>query len=186
MRLINEQMQRSCEDGQPRAAGFAEKLREAHAGHAAARQEIIGDQLPELLGQASAEGEKQLEVVQTILDSGIAGQTVSKTDIKCVHAQVADHLCRSSSNAVASMLLQHLEERGISIHGDEQCKVQCDLRVPEREARAHWWYEPSKNKWKLRKRARRRDEQRADRQHREGHGCDETQASSPQQQAAEE
>lgn len=74
VRLINEQMQRSCEDGQPRAAGFAEKLREAHAGHAAARQEIIGDQLPELLGQASAEGEKQLEVVQTILDSGIAGR----------------------------------------------------------------------------------------------------------------
>jgi len=51
-----------------------------------------------------------------------------------------------------------LEARGTPVHGDDDCCAQCDLSVPEGEARRRWWYEPAKNKWKLRKKLQRRKE----------------------------
>ena len=49
------------------------------------------------------------------------------------------------------------------VRGDSDCCAQCNLAVPESEARAKGaWYEPSKNKWKLRKKnARKRSLRRA-------------------------
>ena len=40
--------------------------------------------------------------------------------------------------------------------GDAACCAQCDPALPEAEARATWWYEPVKNRWKLRTRQMRR------------------------------
>ena len=94
--------------------------------------------------------------METVLASGIAGQTRSKTDIKCVHAQIADGLCRSNANGVAVELMRRLEERGGAMADGDVCKAQCDLALPEGEARNTWWYEPVKNKWKLRKKQARR------------------------------
>ena len=105
---------------------------------------------------AAADGEEQSRITEMMLASGIAGQTIGKIDVKCVHAQLADHLCRSESNGVAAELLRRLELRGTEVDGNEACRVQCDLAVPEAEAREVWWYEPSKNKWKLRKEKQRR------------------------------
>ena len=130
---------------------LAALLDAAHAGHAAARHEIIGERLPDLIESAAEDSEEQSRILRLILSSGIAGQTRSKTDIKCVHAQLGDHLCRSSSNGVAKELMRRLEERGVDVDGDDDCCSQCNLAIPEGEARQMWWYEPNKNKWKLRK-----------------------------------
>lgn len=150
VRLLNAELE------DPTNAGAAAGLEEAHAGHAAARHEIIGERLPGMLAEAEAAGPEQAAVVRTVLKSGIAGQTRSKLDVKCVHAQLADTLCRSGSNAVGASLLERLAERGVPLRGSDDCCAQCDLAVPESEARERWWYEPSKNKWKLRKRLLRR------------------------------
>lgn len=96
-----------------------------------------------------------------ILGSGIAGQTRAKADIKCVHAQLADGRCRSDSNGVAAELTRRLERRGVDPRGHAQCRAQCDCRVPESEARAKWWYEPAKNRWKLRRRQQLRKARRS-------------------------
>jgi hypothetical protein len=135
---------------------LAALLVEAHIGHAKAREELVGERMAELLEVAEAAGEEQQQVVEMVLASGIAGQTRTKTDIKCVHAQLGDHLCRSASNGVAAELLRRLEaDRQVEVQGNCECCNQCNLAVPESVARREWWYEPSKNKWKLRKTARR-------------------------------
>ena len=46
------------------------------------------------------------------------------------------------------------------VNGDAACCVQCNLRVPEQQARQSWWYEPAKNRWKLRKRQEQRKQKR--------------------------
>ena len=141
---------------------LAAQLEEAHEGHCRARHEIIGDRLPALRANAAEAGEEQAATVDWILQSGIAGQTRSKVDIKCVHAQLGDHFCRSESNAVAAELLRRLGERGAPADGCADCHAQCDLTLTESEARARWWYEPAKNKWKLRTRMRKRKAKRAE------------------------
>jgi hypothetical protein len=72
------------------------------------------------------------------------------------HAQLADYLCRSGDNGVGALIVDRLEKRGVSVDGDDFCRNQCDLCTPVAEAMQGWWYEPSKNKWKLRKRFRNR------------------------------
>ncbi len=138
VKRINEEL------GEPRNAHLARALNEAHAGHAVARHEIVGARLGAVEREARAAGAEQEKVVQTVLASGIAGQTRSKLDIKCVHAQLADHLCRSSTNSLGADLLRRLEERGVATRGDENCCAQCSLHVPEAEARRTWWCVPSR------------------------------------------
>lgn len=138
------------------AGGLMGALDEAHAAHSAARRELIGDRLPALLAEAAADGPVQTQTANLVLDSGIAGQTRSKVDVKCLHAQLADHLCRGESNGVGAHLIERLTARGVETRGTAACRAQCDLRVPESEARATWWYEPEKNHWKIRKKLRRR------------------------------
>lgn len=157
---INGELRASAEAAtdDPSKPTLAQMLQAAHEEHAAARAELIGDRLPRLLADAAADGAEQERIVSMVLTSGIAGQTRTKLDIKCVHAQLADHLCRSESNGVAEMLLRRLEARGTAVRGDDVCRAQCDLGIPESEARGRWWYEPVKNKWKLRKQKHRRKE----------------------------
>jgi len=135
-------------------------LKEAHRKHAAARLTLFGDRLEESLDAAapdsfarSAEG---AAVLEHIVGSGIAGQTQDKADVKCLHAQTADYLCRNGDNAIGGLILDGLEARGVDVRGDTACHNQCNLATPLEQARHGWWYEPSKNKWKLRKTARRR------------------------------
>ncbi len=162
VRAINDEVRAYIGSGDGRSGSdLAAELESAHIGHAAARREIIGERLQHVLDEAAAAGEEQRRIAAMVLDSGIAGQTRSKVDIKCIHAQLADHLCRSQSNGLAAELVRRLEARGVDVHGIDECRAQCDLSVPESAARASWWYEPMKNKWKLRKRQHRRKEKRA-------------------------
>ena len=125
---------------------LAADLHTAHGEHAAARKQILGDRLSAVLEEADTTGPESRRIADMVLDSGIAGQTRTKVDIKCVHAQVADHLCRSKSNGVGAELLRQLEARGIDIEGNDACHHQCNPEVPEAYARSQWWYEPAKNK----------------------------------------
>jgi len=169
---LNEEVRSSaCRDGMDQTAdgtareaiddSLAAKLRQAQEEHAAARLELIGDRLPDVLEEAAAAGEEQERIAAMVLESGIAGQTRTKVDLKCVHAQLADHLCRSHSNGLAADLLKRLEDRGVPVRGDDSCHMQCNCNIPEHVARSQWWYEPAKNKWKLRKKQNRRKQKRA-------------------------
>ena len=68
-------------------------------------------------------------------------------------------VCKLQANGVGDLILQRLAERGVSAEGDSSCKNQCDLCKPVEEAMGGWWYEPNKNKWKLRKKFRNRQAQ---------------------------
>lgn len=83
-----------------------------------------------------------------MLECGIIGvRQENLDDIKCVHAQVADHLLRGE-NAIGETCLEHLtKERGVDVSGCNGCSQQCDLGVPKEDAT--WWYVPAKNKQKL-------------------------------------
>ena len=126
------------------------ELTEAHRGHAAARQALFRDQIDALLARVPA-GSAAAKHMELILRSGVAGQTPSKVDVKCLHAQLADHLCRPGGNAIGERILRGLRARGVETDGCADCCNQCSLSVPLDEARRGWWYTPSKNRWKLRK-----------------------------------
>ena len=134
----------------------AQHLLDAHRGHAAARLELLGEEKVnnylDMVPETSASGNK----LRLVLQSGITGQIPTKLDVKCLHAQVADHLCRSESNPVGALILERLEARGVATQGTPSCKNQCDLCVPKAEAQEGWWYTPVKNHWKLRKKHDRR------------------------------
>lgn len=135
-------------------------LKEAHRKHAAARMTLFGARLEARLDEAPpdsfARSPEGAAVLDHIVGSGIAGQTQDKEDVKCLHAQTADYLCRNGDNAIGALILDGLEARGVDVRGDAECHNQCNLATPLEQARHGWWYEPSKNKWKLRKTARRR------------------------------
>lgn len=135
-------------------------LRAAHGKHSAARLALFGARLRERLRQAPpddfAKTKRGAAALHHIISSGVAGQTQDKADVKCLHAQVADFLCRNGDNAIGALVLSGLTARGVDVRGDVHCNNQCSLAVDLDDARRGWWYEPVKNKWKLRQTARRR------------------------------
>jgi hypothetical protein len=131
------------------------QLAQAHRGHSAARREVVGERLDSALCGMSAE---LRDTTRLVLHSGIAGQSLNKSDVKCVHAQVADALCRSSCNQIGERLIERLRHRGVDVGGSTLCSQQCDPAVPRAEAA--FWYTPAKNRWKLRKKITRRRAQR--------------------------
>jgi hypothetical protein len=83
-------------------------------------------------------------------------------DVKCVHAQLADVLCRTGVPAlgmyeenspqhrgtpqtIGAAVLAHLAANNVDIRGCDSCKVQCDISVPKQVAKEQFWYQPSKN-----------------------------------------
>ena len=91
------------------------------------------------------------------LESGIAGIPADQTyNVKCIHAHVADYLCRSSSNNDANIIgkhaLQTLQQKGLEILGNDICCQQCNGQHGE------WKYVPKKNRQKLRSKRLRRQQ----------------------------
>lgn len=101
---------------------------------------------------------------QRFLESGVAGIPSSQTyNVKCIHAHVADHLCRCSSssknnstnshgndgNIIGKHALQILnKQKGLPILGNDVCWQQCNADH-ERQSN-DWFYVPKKNRQKLR------------------------------------
>lgn len=116
-----------------------------NAQHRLIRHALVGSE------EKRAELERH-PVLSIILNSGLAGLT-KPGDVKCLHAQVADSLCRGD-NAVANAVLAGLRERGVDPEGGCSCWQQCDLKHelgPE-----SWQYQPVKNRQKLKATAERR------------------------------
>mmetsp|Transcript_17549 Transcript_17549/g.37954 ORF Transcript_17549/g.37954 Transcript_17549/m.37954 type:complete len:354 (+) Transcript_17549:86-1147(+) len=112
---------------------------------------------------------------EAFMGSGVAGIPPGQTfDVKCVHAHVADHLCRrgpsfftshnetdgdhnlniseeeKGGNVIGRHALRILEGRGVPIDGNEMCWKQCDVR--HRRAPGDWGYLARKNRSGLRRR----------------------------------
>lgn len=106
-----------------------------------------------LVGSAAKRAELEASPVHAIiLNSGLAGLT-KQGDVKCLHAQVADGLCRGD-NAVADAVLDGLRARGVDPEGGCSCWQQCDrAHAPGPES---WRYQPAKNRQKLKATAERR------------------------------
>mmetsp|Transcript_14055 Transcript_14055/g.21469 ORF Transcript_14055/g.21469 Transcript_14055/m.21469 type:complete len:310 (-) Transcript_14055:26-955(-) len=139
--------------------------REVNRRTAAIRKDLVEHQQGGLDMLQSKLGEYNTE---RFLLSGIAGIPPEHTwDVKCLHAHVADHLCRCgskkgySNNKIGEKALQKLSnERGIDVMGNNYCWQQCDIsreRMPE-----DWSYVPRKNRQGLRSTRKRRKELRGD------------------------
>ena len=103
------------------------------------------------------------------LESGVAGIPSSQTfNVKCIHAHVADHLCRSTQsknetnnamngNIIGEHALNILQnQRGVAITGNDVCWQQCSLL--HEQLPSDWNYVPKKNRQKLRSTSQRRKE----------------------------
>ena len=88
---------------------------------------------------------------------------------QCIHAHVADHLCRCSSSTdettrkedegniiIGLQALEVLEQRGLQIQGNDVCWQQCNANRERLET--DWSYTPKKNRQKLRSTRSRRSE----------------------------
>lgn len=116
---------------------------------------------------------------QRFMESGVAGIPSSQTyNVKCIHAHVADHLCRcpssnsdanamretaedgSEGNIIGKQALRTLEERGLPIMGNDVCWQQCTKRNQHNPT--DWKYVPKKNRQRLRSTRLRRKERTTD------------------------
>lgn len=122
---------------------WKESVQESHKKHADARQAIltakstssdnVNDSLNLLKQKLGDRG------ANAFLNSGIAGSTVDKPDVKCLHAWMGDYLFHTASNknidvdgdqhehllgaAIASTLAQ---ERQVSLCGTPDCHRYCN------------------------------------------------------------
>ncbi len=143
-----------------------DELRRVHRDHASSRATLYAVRARALLDEREADEHSYglREMLEVVLESGVAGQNVDKVDVKCLHAQVADGLCRSAegtmaeANPIASDILGRLRASGVEVMGNAVCHEQCIACVPKEEAKFH--YTSVKNKSKLRKTLRRRKEGR--------------------------
>ena len=110
------------------------------------------------------------------INSGIAGIPPQQThDVKCIHAHVADHLCRISNttepnddqsvldhllygndgNVIGQKALQILHDKGVNVLGNDICWQQCS-------GVKGWKYVAKKNRRRLKSTRLRRKELRED------------------------
>ena len=148
--------------GYERANEIQKEIREAlvddgFSGRGPGRSELVSK-----LGEHNA---------RRFLESGVAGIPPDQTwEAKCVHAHVADHLCRRSSseggeddgedgNAIGKHALRVLQHRrGVPISGNDVCWQQCDAR--RERLPSDWRYVSKKNRRGLRSTRLRRKELR--------------------------
>ena len=129
------------------------------------RSELVSDDFDKLV---SSMGEYN---AGKFLESGVAGIPPSQTfNVKCIHAHVADHLCRSSvssnsssskadGNVIGEYALNILQnQREVPIFGNEVCWQQCSC--DHQQQPSDWSYVPKKNRQGLRSTRQRRKELR--------------------------
>ena len=84
------------------ATALAHSLGDAHYGHALARLALLGEERVHSLLDEYPLDHAYGPNLRLVLQSGIAGHVPGKVDVKCVHAQLADYLCRSGANGVGA------------------------------------------------------------------------------------
>jgi hypothetical protein len=95
---------------------------EAHAVHAASRQELLNgrdvDAVRVKLGERGT---------TAFLEAGVAGASAGSTDVKCLHAWLADSLFRGET-PMGKAVTKELVDRGVDLTGILTCNVACDPR----------------------------------------------------------
>lgn len=119
-------------------AGQLQKVNEAHR---LLRLQLIGDRSEELEEVKSLLGDNAFSIA---MRSGLASlRPEAKPDVKCLHAQVADELCRDGDNRIAQQVLKDIEDQGVPINGSDECCDNCNTQVPLELAR--WRMNSCKN-----------------------------------------
>jgi len=133
---------------------FKAVLAQINADHAAIRKEVMGPSEIERMKGVMGE-----EVAKVMMESGITGMSPNVLhDVKCLHAHVADYLCRGpEANPIGAEVYADLRGRlGVPVEGCDACRAQCDRALAPDVRDAPWVYLPRKNHQKLRQKAQRR------------------------------
>ena len=100
-------------------------MNEAHAIHAKSRLDLLSkDAIERLETKLGKQGKDYF------MKAGVAGANpaAEKSDIKCLHAWMADSLFRSSTtnhHPIGELIEDELTKRGISMNGTDNCNLVC-------------------------------------------------------------
>mmetsp|Transcript_77540 Transcript_77540/g.179744 ORF Transcript_77540/g.179744 Transcript_77540/m.179744 type:complete len:298 (+) Transcript_77540:115-1008(+) len=136
-------------------AVWGDELRRVNSAHRNLRKQLLegrGEQLE------AARRLMTSQVVDFWMRGGLTSMSINSSDVKCLHAQVADELT-SGSNGIGKQVLQDLAERGVEVLGTSTCCDQCDMSTPLGEGR--WSFRNGKNKLGRRLRNLRRRQDKA-------------------------
>ena len=125
------------------------QLLATHEAHRTMRQRFMSEREGKLAQARNAMGSQTVDVIMT---TGLSNMRFSanSSDVKCLHAQVADELCRGN-NIIGRQVLIDLMERNIQVDGTAHCCDFCNVSQPLDESR--WIFGHAKNN--LRKRVNR-------------------------------
>lgn len=96
------------------------EIHQSHAQHAEVRKMMVStlevEQIQSKLGMAGSEA---------FLNAGVAGASPGSTDLKCLHAWLADALFAGDTR-IGSIIRQELEAKGVDLTGTASCQTNCD------------------------------------------------------------
>lgn len=135
---------------------WQEELLNINVAHRDLRRQLVEHREEELSNARSLMGG---EVVDIVMETGLASMRLNSTDVKCLHAHVADELTRGG-NIIGQQVLQDLTAGNFDVSGTNTCCDHCNVDVPLGEGR--WTLRNSKNKLgqRLRKLQRKRGQVR--------------------------
>ena len=127
------------------------QLLATHEAHRSLRQSFMSAHESKLLEARRIMGNQTVDV---IMSAGLANVKFSanSSDVKCLHAQVADELSRGS-NMIGRQVLIDLAERGVQVEGTEKCCDFCNVSKPLDQSQ--WTFGHAKSN--LRRRVRRQN-----------------------------
>eukprot|EP00929_Paragymnodinium_shiwhaense_P050458 TRINITY_DN25393_c0_g2_i2.p1 TRINITY_DN25393_c0_g2~~TRINITY_DN25393_c0_g2_i2.p1 ORF type:complete len:364 (+),score=76.40 TRINITY_DN25393_c0_g2_i2:71-1093(+) len=118
---------------------WRQQLTDTNWAHRNLRRQLINGREAELEEARERMGE---ETVAIIMETGLASMSLNSSDVKCLHAQVADQLTRGK-NLIGEQVLLDLQERGVDVLGTDCCCDHCNVAKPLEEAR--WQFKEAKN-----------------------------------------
>jgi len=116
------------------------QLTRVNEAHRLLRSNLTEFRHAELAEARELYGEKTFAVA---MGSGLASMRPDSKDVKCLHANTADELCRNGDNLIAQQTLRDIEALGIPVNGNDECCDNCNLDVPLERSR--WRMERCKN-----------------------------------------
>jgi len=109
-------------------AEWDSELPRINEAHRLLRLELIGDRSTELAEVREQLGDRAYDIA---IRSGMASlRPEAKPDVKCLHAQTADELCRDGNNRIAQKVLRDLEDQGVPVNGTDECCDNCNVGIP--------------------------------------------------------
>eukprot|EP00933_Yihiella_yeosuensis_P053072 TRINITY_DN51244_c0_g1_i1.p1 TRINITY_DN51244_c0_g1~~TRINITY_DN51244_c0_g1_i1.p1 ORF type:complete len:307 (+),score=41.08 TRINITY_DN51244_c0_g1_i1:2-922(+) len=102
------------------------------------RRRLVAGREDQIAKTKNCRSDADLDV---ILGRGLAQMRQDSSDVKCLHAQVADQLTRTG-NMIGQQVLDDLEDHGAAVMGCETCRDCCDVEIPVQSSR--WNFDSEK------------------------------------------